>query len=184
MDKSEGTNFFSKMFSSATDNVAKWYQMYKQKMSLAQIKRARSEKLNILGNKVFKAMAAGDRLDAKNFAEEYDAVVRIDKQIQNLSTEIDLIEKSAEQQLKKAGDTVKKAADTVEKKIVAPKKQPASSVKTAAKPTASKAAPKKTAPRKSAPRKTAAKPATGQATPKPAVDKKANKSESDDTTEK
>jgi hypothetical protein len=92
MDKSEGRSFFSKTLSTVGDKVAKWYQTGNVKLSISSLRRARSEKVQILGNKVFELVSQGKPVTGDRVQEEYAAIVEIDEQIKLAARDLEKIQ--------------------------------------------------------------------------------------------
>jgi hypothetical protein len=97
MDKSEGTDFISKTFSSFTDTVARWYHKQQKGMTVSQLKRTREEKIAALGHKVAELLKE-NKLTAKALENEYLSIVQIDEAI--AQTEADIKKLSSEKEVK------------------------------------------------------------------------------------
>jgi hypothetical protein len=83
MDKSEGTDVISKFFGSISDGLSKLYLKGQQRFIRASLKRMRAEKIVELGSKLFKLLDADSSVSANLFKEEYDAIVRIDRELKD-----------------------------------------------------------------------------------------------------
>ncbi len=147
MDKSEGTDFISKTFSSLTDTVAKWYHTGHKKISLSSMKNAYREKLAVLGNKVFQLLDEGKTVTKDALQEEYKSVAQMYAQIAK-----------AEEELK----TIQAASAKKSRQPKTAKSTPAEAAKKTIKKKAGKTTNSKTAGKKAAPR-------TAKKTVKPAV---------------
>ena len=123
MDKSEGTDFFSKTFSSLTDTVIKWYRAGHKKVSLSSMKSARREKLAVLGNKVFLLLSNEKPVTKDLLKEEYKSIVRIDAQIAKAEEDLRTIQNAVNT----------KSAKTVKSSRRHPKSQAANADKGTAK---------------------------------------------------
>jgi hypothetical protein len=99
MDKSEGTDFISKTFGSVSEKVARWYHKGRKQMSLSQLKRARTEKLTVLGTKVAELLK-DDKLSPKAVENEYLSVIRIDEEIAAAEKELSIIESGQKEEKK------------------------------------------------------------------------------------
>ncbi|MDR2883631.1 MAG: hypothetical protein LBV09_00805 [Deferribacteraceae bacterium] len=139
MDKSEGTDFFSRTFSSLSERLARLYYTGHKKVSISSLKRVKHEKLAVLGNKVFTLMQSGKKLNAEELTAEYAAIMEVNDLIVN--AEGDLAD------LNGNGTPEPEIEMVVAEEVVVEKKKPA----------AKKAAPKKEVAKKEAPKKAAAK---------------------------
>lgn len=92
MDKSEGRSFFNKTLSTVSDKVAKWYHTGNVKLSISSLKRARSEKVQILGNKVFELISQGKSVTGDKIQEEYASIVELDEQIKLANADLKRIQ--------------------------------------------------------------------------------------------
>ncbi|MDR2401352.1 MAG: hypothetical protein LBD73_06850 [Deferribacteraceae bacterium] len=81
MDKSEGSDVISKFFGSISDGVSKLYLKGQNSLAKLSLQRTRSEKITELGAKLFKLLDSSLPVSAELFKEEYDAIVRIDKEL-------------------------------------------------------------------------------------------------------
>ncbi|MDR0454048.1 MAG: hypothetical protein LBH05_04465 [Deferribacteraceae bacterium] len=123
MDKSEGTDFISKTFSSLTNRVAKLYHAGHKKVSLTSMKNAHQEKLVVLGNKVFQMLKDGKPVTKELLKTEYDSITRMNADIAKAEKELKVMTEDALGGSGGVSESVKKAP--VAKKTSVTKKVPA-----------------------------------------------------------
>ena len=132
MDKSEGTDFISKTFSSLTDKVAKLYRAGHQKVSLTSMKNAYEEKLAVLGSKVFQLLKEGKTVTKVLVKAEYESVIRMESDIKDAEKKYnamksELAKKRDESKPTKIiGKTAKSKTNTKKKTAVSRSRKPKS----------------------------------------------------------
>lgn len=93
MDKSEGTDFISKTFSSISEKVAKLYHKGQKTVSLSSLKRSRNEKLMLLGEKVFYILSQNDSISKESLNSELKSIQKLDEDIKNAEEELEVLDK-------------------------------------------------------------------------------------------
>lgn len=112
MDKSEGTDFFSKLLSPVTDKVSKWYHTSQKKVSLSSLKRARNEKITALGNKALELMKQNKMINESDLEYELEAIKQVDEAIAMAQAELETIKKAGTEEKQQDKKEQKKAKKT------------------------------------------------------------------------
>ena len=91
MNKSEGTDFISKTFSSLSDTIARFYHAGQKRVSISSLKRSKNEKLAALGNKVYMAMRTGKKFNLEDLKNDYASLVELEEAIERGEAELEML---------------------------------------------------------------------------------------------
>jgi hypothetical protein len=88
VDKSEGTDFFSKMMDSVGEKLSKWYYTSQKRVTLSALKKMRNEKVKELGVKVLQLLKTKTHIYSGELNSELSALARIEEEIENINAEL------------------------------------------------------------------------------------------------